>query len=60
MSEDPLDVKQDIDTDMLDLAGLSLNDLERLNSSSLGHALRRVVDRAGETVDPVVGFQSSI
>jgi FXSXX-COOH protein len=50
----------DLETDMIDLTDLSLTDLEDLSQSSLGLALRRVLDQDGGSGGEVVGFQSSI
>lgn len=60
MPEDPTGVNPGIETDMLDVAGLSLSDLEELGPSSLGHALRRVVAQDEGSADPVIGFLSGI
>ena len=49
-----------LETGMIDLTGLSLHDLDDLGQSSLGLALRRVLDPDGEPTDSVVGFQSGI
>lgn len=50
----------DLEADLIDLAGLSLADLEDLGQSSLGVTLRRVLDQDRQPADPVVAFQSSI
>jgi FXSXX-COOH protein len=60
MPEDSPDVKAGIETDILDLTGLSLNDLEEVRPSSLRRALRRIVAQDEDPADPVVGFQASI
>ena len=60
MSEFRPDVNPGIETDMLDVTGLSFSDLEALGSSSLAHALKRVLARDEDSTDPVVGFQASI
>jgi FXSXX-COOH protein len=60
VSEDPPDVKSHIGTDTLVLAGLSPSDLEKVDSSSLGRALRRIIAQDEDSADPVVGFQASI
>jgi FXSXX-COOH protein len=59
MTEVP-DPARDLETDMIDVSGLSLRDIGHLDQSSLGLALRRVLDPKQELTDPVVGFQSSI
>jgi FXSXX-COOH protein len=60
MPQDSPDVKPDIETDMLDVTGLSLWELEEVRPSSLRRALRRIIAEDADRTDPVVGFQSSI
>jgi FXSXX-COOH protein len=60
VSGDPPNVKVGIETDMLDVTGMSLSDLGELGASSLAYALRRVVAQDEAPTDPVVGFQASI
>lgn len=60
MPEDSPDVKAGIETDIPDLTGLSLSDLEEVRPSSLRRALRRIVAQDEDPADPVVGFQASI
>ena len=61
MAQDPSDVKRPgIETDMIDLARLSLSDLEEVHPSSLRRALHRIVAQDEDPTEPVVGFQASI
>jgi FXSXX-COOH protein len=60
MPEDYPRVKAGIETGMLDVTDLSLNDLEEVRSSSLRRALRRILAEDGDSADPVIGFQASI
>lgn len=60
MAEPPDPVKSNVETAMIDVADTSLDDLDELGSSSLAHALWRVLASEEDPSDPVVGFQSSI
>ena len=60
MPEDSPNVKPGIQTDILDVTGLSLSDLEEVRPSSLRRALRRIVAQDEDPAHPVVGFQASI
>jgi FXSXX-COOH protein len=61
MTETP-DPRRDLETDtgIIDVTELSLRDLAHLDQSSLGLALRRVLDPDQGSTDPVIGFQSSL
>lgn len=50
-----------VDCDLIDVSGLSLDDIQELDQSVLAHALRRVLpaSSAGEE-DPIAAFQSFI
>jgi FXSXX-COOH protein len=50
----------DIHTALIDASGLSLADLDGVGQSALAAALRRTLDPDGQSLDPVVGFQSGI
>lgn len=50
----------DEETDLVDLDGLSLADIEQLDDSALAHALRRVLAEADGPEDPIAAFQSFI
>jgi FXSXX-COOH protein len=43
---------------LIDLTGFNLSDLDQIDESRLGSALRRLL--ADEDIGPVAGFQSSI
>ena len=60
MPRDPSGVKAGIETDILDLSGLSLSDLEEVRPSTLGRVLRRIVAQDDDPTDPVIGFEASI
>jgi FXSXX-COOH protein len=54
------DATDDIVTDLLDLGQVSLAELRSLNQPILADALRRVVEEAKSSVDPIAGFQAAI
>ncbi|HEY7145657.1 MAG TPA: FxSxx-COOH cyclophane-containing RiPP peptide [Streptosporangiaceae bacterium] len=60
MAEDWSEAAADVETDLPDLTGLALAELEDFGPSALGHALRRVLKGEADPADPVVGFQASI
>lgn len=60
MCENPHCDETPIETDMPDLTGLSLGDLEEVGPASFRRALRRVLAEDDDPADPVVGFQASI
>jgi FXSXX-COOH protein len=45
---------------LIDLDGFVLADLEELDDSALGHALRRILADADGPEDPIAGFQAFI
>ncbi len=47
-----------IQTDLLDLEGLSLADLTA-DETALGHALRRILGYVGSRDDPIAAFNQS-
>jgi FXSXX-COOH protein len=47
-----------MEADLVDLGGLSLDDLKELDDSALGHALRRVLADADGPGDAIAAFQS--
>ena len=47
-------------SDLPDLTGLSLADLDDLGDSVLAESLRRVLERERHGREPVAGFQSAI
>jgi FXSXX-COOH protein len=49
-----------IESEMPDLTGYTLGDLEKIRRPSLDHALRRVLAENDHTADPVVAFQAGI
>jgi FXSXX-COOH protein len=48
------------DSDLPDLAGLTLDDLEALPDSAFATALRRILAELDAADEPVAGFQSAI
>ena len=60
MANDSPDVKEGIQTDILDVTDLSLDALEEVRTSSLKRALRRIIAEDEDPADPAVGFQASI
>ncbi len=49
-----------IETNLVNLDGLLLTDIEEFDDSALAHALRRVLADADGPEDPIAGFQSFI
>lgn len=54
------DKETGMDTDLIDLDGISLVDLEEFDESALAHALRRILADADEPEDPIAAFQSYV
>lgn len=54
------DEKSSLESDLIDLDGISLADLEGFDDSVLAHALRRVLADADDLREPIAGFQSFI
>jgi FXSXX-COOH protein len=50
----------DEETDLVDLDGLALGDLNGLDDSVLAHALRRVLADADGPEDPIAAFEAFI
>ncbi|WP_442790416.1 FxSxx-COOH cyclophane-containing RiPP peptide [Nonomuraea sp. NBC_01738] len=50
----------DIDSALLDLSGVTVADLDALDSGALAECLRRVLGDHDRRQDVVAGFQSSI
>ncbi|MFF0310930.1 FxSxx-COOH cyclophane-containing RiPP peptide [Streptosporangium sp. NPDC004379] len=48
------------DSGLIDVSGLSLRDLDRLDETALAHALRRLMEIEERDADPVAGHQSSV
>ncbi|MEU9835113.1 FxSxx-COOH cyclophane-containing RiPP peptide [Streptosporangium sp. NPDC048047] len=48
------------DSGLIDVSGLSLRDLDRLDETALAHALRRLMEVEERDADPVAGHQSSV
>lgn len=58
MDEEASTVKRDyIEGGLIDVTGLILTDLDKIDGSNFKHTLRRIVDGNSE---PVAGFSSSI
>ncbi|WP_106240742.1 FxSxx-COOH cyclophane-containing RiPP peptide [Allonocardiopsis opalescens] len=51
---------QPISSDLVDLGGIGLAELGRLDDSALAHAIRRVLSDADNSSSTVAGFNSSI
>jgi FXSXX-COOH protein len=54
------DEETGIDSDLIDLDGVLLVDLNELDDSALAHALRRVLADADGSENPIAAFQSFI
>lgn len=50
----------ELPTDLPDLTGLALTDLDALDDTALGQALRRILADVTRPDDAVAGFQSAI
>lgn len=57
---DPVEHPEDTETGLIDLDGVTLNELTSVDGSALGFVISRVLARHGDAADPVVAFQSSI
>ncbi len=58
--QEPPEPPPDIATELVDLTGLTLGDLNGIKRSSLGMALQRALERDRDPSDPVVAFKSGI
>ncbi len=54
------DEKGSLETDLIDLDGISLADLEGFDDSVLVHALRRVLADSDDLQEPIASFQAFI
>jgi FXSXX-COOH protein len=55
-----MDVPDDLPSGLVDLTDLRLVDLRALDQTTLGTALRRVLEEADRPQDVVAGFQSAL
>ncbi len=55
-----MDDERKRESDLIDLTGVRLSDLQELPDSPLAQALRRVLAELDSDGEPVAGFQSAI
>ena len=54
------DAQPEWQSDMIDVSGMSLAELETGDGSPLAHAVRRVADDLSRAREPIAGFNSAL